>query len=91
LANAGGDTVNAIKAASDFGINKGGQSLAGLLIFVSDTIGSYWWLIIGLGVIVVVSTLFYTEMKNLISRVAQVKELLGERQWIVTPRSTARK
>src|ERR671920_1144578 len=36
LANAGGDTVNAIKAAADFGIVSGGQSLAGLLIFVSD-------------------------------------------------------
>jgi branched-chain amino acid transport system substrate-binding protein len=30
LANAGGDTVNAIKAAADFGIVSGGQSLAGL-------------------------------------------------------------
>ena len=36
LANAGGDTVNAIKAASEFGIVKGGQSLAGLLVFVND-------------------------------------------------------
>jgi branched-chain amino acid transport system substrate-binding protein len=36
LANAGGDTVNAIKAAADFGITQGGQSLAGLLIFVTD-------------------------------------------------------
>jgi branched-chain amino acid transport system substrate-binding protein len=36
LANAGGDTVNAIKAAADFGIVSSGQSLAGLLIFISD-------------------------------------------------------
>jgi branched-chain amino acid transport system substrate-binding protein len=36
LANAGGDTVNAIKQASEFGITQGGQSLAGLLIFISD-------------------------------------------------------
>jgi len=36
LANAGGDTVNAIKAASEFGIVKGGQKLAGLLVFISD-------------------------------------------------------
>jgi branched-chain amino acid transport system substrate-binding protein len=36
LANAGGDTINAIKAAADFGIVSGGQSLAGLLIFVAD-------------------------------------------------------
>jgi len=36
LANAGGDTINSIKAASEFGIVKGGQSLAGLLVFTSD-------------------------------------------------------
>jgi branched-chain amino acid transport system substrate-binding protein len=31
LANAGGDTINAIKQAGEFGLAKGGQSLAGLL------------------------------------------------------------
>jgi branched-chain amino acid transport system substrate-binding protein len=36
LANAGGDTINSIKQASEFGITEGGQKLAGLLIFVSD-------------------------------------------------------
>jgi branched-chain amino acid transport system substrate-binding protein len=36
LANAGGDTINSIKQASEFGIVQGGQSLAGLLIFVTD-------------------------------------------------------
>ncbi|MCA1829705.1 MAG: ABC transporter substrate-binding protein, partial [Myxococcales bacterium] len=36
LANAGGDTINAIKAAHEFGIVKGGQKLAGLLVFISD-------------------------------------------------------
>jgi branched-chain amino acid transport system substrate-binding protein len=36
LANAGGDTINAIKAAAEFGIVKGGQKLAGLLVFISD-------------------------------------------------------
>ncbi len=35
LANAGGDTVNAIKAAKEFGVNKTMQ-LAGLLMFISD-------------------------------------------------------
>jgi branched-chain amino acid transport system substrate-binding protein len=35
LANAGGDTVNAIKAAKEFGINKT-MKLAGLLMFISD-------------------------------------------------------
>ena len=33
LANAGGDTINSIKQAAEFGIVKGGQSLAGLLVF----------------------------------------------------------
>ncbi|MFC0218419.1 ABC transporter substrate-binding protein [Pseudochelatococcus lubricantis] len=36
LANAGGDTINAIKQASEFGIVAGGQTLAGLLVFLSD-------------------------------------------------------
>jgi branched-chain amino acid transport system substrate-binding protein len=36
LANAGGDTINSIKQAAEFGIVKGGQKLAGLLLFVSD-------------------------------------------------------
>ncbi|MFL5025924.1 MAG: ABC transporter substrate-binding protein [Microvirga sp.] len=36
LANAGGDTINAIKQASEFGITQGGQALAGLLVFSSD-------------------------------------------------------
>jgi branched-chain amino acid transport system substrate-binding protein len=36
LANAGGDTINSIKQASEFGIVKGGQNLAGLVVYVSD-------------------------------------------------------
>ncbi|HAE51465.1 MAG: ABC transporter permease [Tistrella sp.] len=36
LANAGGDTVNSIKQASEFGITQGGQKLAGLLVFIND-------------------------------------------------------
>jgi branched-chain amino acid transport system substrate-binding protein len=36
LANAGGDTTNAIKQASEFGIVQGGQKLAALLLFISD-------------------------------------------------------
>ena len=36
LANAGGDTINSIKAGSEFGIIKGGQKFAGLLVFASD-------------------------------------------------------
>src|SRR6266705_2922943 len=36
LANAGGDTTNAIKQGAEFGIAKGGQSFAGLLVFLTD-------------------------------------------------------
>jgi branched-chain amino acid transport system substrate-binding protein len=36
LANAGGDTTNSIKQAAEFGIVQGGQSLAGLLVFLTD-------------------------------------------------------
>jgi len=36
LANAGGDTTNAIKQAAEFGLVKGGQNLAGLLVFITD-------------------------------------------------------
>jgi cellulose synthase/poly-beta-1,6-N-acetylglucosamine synthase-like glycosyltransferase len=30
--------------------------------------------------------LFYTEIKNTIGRIAQFKEMMGERQWKITPR-----
>ena len=36
LANAGGDTTNSIKQAAEFGITKGGQKLAALLLFITD-------------------------------------------------------
>ena len=36
LANAGGDTINSIKQAGEFGITQGGQRLAGLLVFDTD-------------------------------------------------------
>ncbi|MGB3046136.1 MAG: ABC transporter substrate-binding protein [Xanthobacteraceae bacterium] len=36
LANAGGDTINAIKQAAEFGIVAGGQKLAGIVMFISD-------------------------------------------------------
>ena len=36
LANAGTDTTNSIKQAAEFGIVKGGQNLAGLLVFLND-------------------------------------------------------
>lgn len=56
LANAGGDTINSIKQAAEFGINKSGQILAGLLVFITDVhslgletaqglifTGAYYW------------------------------------------------
>src|SRR6188508_1683269 len=36
MANAGGDTTNTIKQASEFGIVAGGQKLAGMLMFITD-------------------------------------------------------
>ncbi len=39
LANAGGDTTNAIKQAAEFGIVAGGQKLAALLLFINDVHG----------------------------------------------------
>ena len=39
IANAGGDTINTIKQAGEFGIVRRGQSLAGLLIFLTDIHG----------------------------------------------------
>jgi branched-chain amino acid transport system substrate-binding protein len=36
LANAGGDTVNAIKQGAEFGIAAGGQHFAGMLVFIND-------------------------------------------------------
>jgi branched-chain amino acid transport system substrate-binding protein len=36
LANAGADTINSIKQAAEFGIVKGGQNLAGMLVFLPD-------------------------------------------------------
>ena len=36
LANGGGDTINAIKQAGEFGIASGGQNLAAIVMFISD-------------------------------------------------------
>src|SRR5262249_24742334 len=36
LANAGGDTINTIKQASQFGITQKGQQIVGLLMFIAD-------------------------------------------------------
>jgi len=39
LANAGSDTINAVKQAAEFGIVRGGQNLAALLAFITDVHG----------------------------------------------------
>ncbi|MCW5774536.1 MAG: ABC transporter substrate-binding protein [Rhodospirillaceae bacterium] len=39
LANAGGDTINAIKQANEFGLTKSGMRIAALILFVSDVHG----------------------------------------------------
>jgi branched-chain amino acid transport system substrate-binding protein len=39
LANGGGDTVNCIKQAAEFGIMKGGQKVAGLIFLIQDVHG----------------------------------------------------
>ncbi|MCP9626450.1 ABC transporter substrate-binding protein [Rhodopseudomonas palustris] len=36
MANGGGDTINTIKQAAEFGIVAGGQKLAGIVMFISD-------------------------------------------------------
>jgi branched-chain amino acid transport system substrate-binding protein len=36
LANAGGDTINSIKQAAEFGVTRRGTKLAGLLVFITD-------------------------------------------------------
>jgi len=38
LANAGGDVINAIKQAAEFGISKGGQRVASLLLWATDVV-----------------------------------------------------
>jgi branched-chain amino acid transport system substrate-binding protein len=39
LANAGGDTINAVKQAGEFGVREGGQTLVAFLLFINDVHG----------------------------------------------------
>src|ERR1700686_651015 len=39
LANAGGDTINAVKQAAEFGIREGGQTMVAFLLFINDVHG----------------------------------------------------
>lgn len=43
--------------------------------------GGWWWLYLFF------STVFYTEFKNVIARVAHIKEFMKEKAWMVTPRT----
>ena len=60
LANAGMDTVNAIKQAAEFGVVKGGQRIAALIVFESDVQS------LGLSVAqgLVLTTAFYWDMND---------------------------
>ncbi|MET4260000.1 branched-chain amino acid transport system substrate-binding protein [Bradyrhizobium sp. S3.12.5] len=60
LANAGGDTVNAIKQASEFGLTQAGQTLAGLLVTITDVNSLSLKTAEGL----VVTTSFYWDMSD---------------------------
>ena len=37
----------------------------------------------------IANLVFYTEAKNLVNRVAQLKQMRGEHQWVVTPRTAS--
>ncbi len=39
MRNAGGDTINAVKQAAEFGIQQGGQKLVAFLLFINDVHG----------------------------------------------------
>jgi len=60
LANAGGDTISAVKQASEFGITQGGQKLAALLMYETDVHS------LGLGVAqgLVLTTAFYWDLND---------------------------
>ncbi|HYB10448.1 MAG TPA: ABC transporter substrate-binding protein [Alphaproteobacteria bacterium] len=60
LANAGGDTINSIKQAAEFGIVQGGQKLVGLLVFISDVHSLGLQLAQGL----TVTTAFYWDLND---------------------------
>jgi branched-chain amino acid transport system substrate-binding protein len=60
LANAGTDTTNSIKQAAEFGITQAGQSLAGLLLFITDVDSLGLQTAQGL----VLTTGFYWDMDN---------------------------
>ncbi len=59
-----------------------GQTLFARLLAAPEIKRQRFWFLRYL----IVSTFFYTEFKNVIARVAHLKEFSGEREWKVTPR-----
>lgn len=59
-----------------------GQTLFARRLAVPEIRRRTWWFWSHL----LVSSLVYTEWKNIVARIAHVKELVGETQWNVTPR-----
>lgn len=59
------------------------QTLIGWRLAAPEVKRHPWWFV-GAGL---ASLVAYTEVKNLVNRVAHLKQLRGEHQWVVTPRS----
>jgi cellulose synthase/poly-beta-1,6-N-acetylglucosamine synthase-like glycosyltransferase len=62
------------------------QTLAAWRLAAPDLRRHPWWFVGA----AVANLLFYTELKNIVNRVAQLKQLRGEHRWVVTPRSAGR-
>lgn len=61
------------------------QALAAWRLAVPEIRRHRSWFVVA----AVANLVFYTEAKNLVNRVAQLKQLRGEHQWVVTPRRPA--
>ena len=61
------------------------QTLAAWRLAAPEMRRHPWWFV-GAGL---ANLLFYTELKNLVNRVAHLKQLRGEHKWVVTPRTAA--
>ena len=61
------------------------QTLAAWRLATPELRRHPWWFV-GAGL---ANLLFYTEAKNLVNRIAHLKQLRGEHQWVVTPRTAS--
>ncbi|GGF47162.1 hypothetical protein GCM10011519_21510 [Marmoricola endophyticus] len=61
------------------------QTFVGWRLAVPEVRRHRWWFV-GAAIANLVA---YTELKNLVNRVAHLKQLRGEHQWVVTPRTAA--